>query len=332
MRWLVALVLLLGCSAGPRQQVAPPSGEPAAGGESPASPVREAAATEPVHDAVASQCARGDARIELSHLYVDIEVRILRAVGIPINGESGGFDRTWVRCDELASITSLEFGVVPSLRDLPPMPALAALTVVDVEDGDVSPLRAFPHLARLVLGPPEYEFVIDRRTSVRDLDPIGDLSELTELYLLNGSVEDIGFVRRLRALRVLDLRENRVHDIEPLRELPALENLRIGSNQVVDLSPLTGLDQLQQLDISSNPVATLEPLAHAPALAGILAQNTRITDLSALGTMPSLQSIFLCGAPVTEDRALNRAAEPERRRLEQRHVRVMIDFRGCHCC
>jgi len=285
-----------------------------------------------VHDAVASQCARGDARIELSHLYVDIEVRILRAVGIPINGESGGFDRTWVRCDELASITSLEFGVVPSLRDLPPMPALAALTVVDVEDGDVSPLRAFPHLARLVLGPPEYEFVIDRRTSVRDLDPIGDLSELTELYLLNGSVEDIGFVRRLRALRVLDLRENRVHDIEPLRELPALENLRIGSTQVVDLSPLTGLDQLQQLDISSNPVATLEPLAHAPALAGILAQNTRITDLSALGTMPSLQSIFLCGAPVTEDRALNRAAEPERRRLEQRHVRVMINFRGCHCC
>ena len=331
MRWLAALLLLIGCGAGPAPRTASPSGQPAAGGETPARPVRETAVSE-APAVVRDACARGDARIDLSHLYVEIEARILGAAGVPVDGEHGGFARTWVTCDELARVTSLEFGVVPSLHDLPPMPALAALTVVDVEDGDVSPLRAFPHLARLALGPPEYAFVIDRRTSVRDLDPIGDLSELTELYLLNGSVEDIGFVRRLRALRVLDLRENRVRDLEPLRELVGLENLRLGANHVVDLSPLAGLNQLQQLDISSNPVATLEPLAHAPALAGILAQNTRITDLSALGTMPSLQSIFLCGAPVTEDRALNRAAEPGRRRLEQRHVRVMIDFRGCHCC
>ena len=76
MRWLAALLLLIGCGAGPAPRTASPSGQPAAGGETPARPVREAAVSE-APAVVRDACARGDARIDLSHLYVEIEARIL---------------------------------------------------------------------------------------------------------------------------------------------------------------------------------------------------------------------------------------------------------------
>jgi Leucine-rich repeat (LRR) protein len=282
---------------------------------------------------VEERCARADERIDLTALGPLLADRILAAAGVPDGGmENPGFVRRWVRCDELARITELALGEVESLAGLPPLPALESLAVVDVVDGDLSPLRALPRLRRLTLGPPLHAFTVGRRFRIESFEPIGDLGELEELHLVNGAITDVAFVRRLGRLRVLDLRENQIRDLSPLAGLTLLTSLHLGGNAVDDISPLAGLRDLRYLDVSSNAVATLDPLANAPMLEELDASDTRVSDLVALHAMPRLRSAYLCGAPITEDPALNGPAQRELKRFERRGVRVMINFRGCHCC
>lgn len=245
-------------------------------------------------------CREGDAsrRVELSDVEPTLRATMLSAAGLVVRTEAGVVERD-ATCGDLARVTELALEDVPTLRGLERLPALHALAVRDVHDGDLTPLVALP-LELLHVGPPDWEIGDRPPTSIVDFTPIGRVTSLLELRVIAAGLRSIDFVAGLGALRALDVRHNALTDLTPLRAAPRLEALRLGFNQVADLTPLGGLTELASLDASSNPVADLTPLAGHPHLTSLTLFDTRVRDASPCLSMPALRSAYFCRAPVLD--------------------------------
>ncbi|EYF08324.1 hypothetical protein [Chondromyces apiculatus] len=99
------------------------------------------------------------------------------------------------------------------------------------------------------------------------LAEIGQLRQLEELTLFRSrrapppSRLDLGPLRALTALHVLDLEELKVHDLGPLGGMAKLERLVLTCGPGVDLTALRDLVALRELTLLGHPVADLGPLA-----------------------------------------------------------------------
>jgi hypothetical protein len=79
-------------------------------------------------------------------------------------------------------------------------------------------------------------------------------------------IRDLGPLRTLRALSVLDVGSNRLRDLRGVEELVSLAELRAGGNEIGEpsaLRPLGGLQALRVLELSS--ATGRNPVVDAPA-------------------------------------------------------------------
>jgi Leucine-rich repeat (LRR) protein len=145
-------------------------------------------------------------------------------------------------------------------------------------------------------------------STLRDVSPLKNLTELKELYLGRTSVIDLSPLSYLSKLRILTLNETRVIDFYTLSLLKMLEILNLSKTQIRDLSPLSKLGRLKTVDLSHTRVANIEPLAGALALESLDVRDSRVRDFAALNELSRLRVVFVSSldAATAVDRALGR--------------------------
>ncbi len=180
---------------------------------------------------------------------------------------------------------------------------LAALTVLDARDADVTDLAGLERAVNLEgldlgLNPLVDLRVLESLPALRTLnldgtsaDPwaLAALTRLERLSLRDNGIEELDGLSSLTGLEVLDLGNNRIADIGPVSRLAELSALRLDGNAVADLVPLAGLRRLATLDVRDNRVTDVAPLAGLPGLVRLEAGGNRIGDFSVLEGIATLR-------------------------------------------
>ncbi|WP_090108772.1 leucine-rich repeat domain-containing protein [Cohnella sp. OV330] len=117
-------------------------------------------------------------------------------------------------------------------------------------------------------------------------------TNLTQLNVSRGELQDIGVLRSLTKLTKLDLGGNQIEDLSPLRTLTNLETLNLNSNKIADLGPLGALTKLKELNLSGNPITDLSPLQPLTNLEKLYLSGT-IKDIGPLAAMTKLKELNL---------------------------------------
>ena len=87
---------------------------------------------------------------------------------------------------------------------------------------------------------------------------------ITQLALINESLESLDGVEALSELTYLDLSDNPIRDLSPLSSLSALETLQLRYLPAeTELAPLTALPRLRQVAVSYDMLDRIEPLVEA---------------------------------------------------------------------
>jgi len=200
-------------------------------------------------------------------------------------------------------------------------PVVSAGKVVELQFStefavDISPVRMFPNLKKLVCSPSKTSTLSGKLSdlsslvglSLTELDcsrnPVSDLKpligmKLTVLEIARTGVSDLSPLKGMR-LVWLNLDRTPVSDLTPLQGMP-LSVLGIGNTKVVDLTPLQGM-KLTRLYLWSTNVSDLSPLKGMP-FERASCHKTRVTDLTPLKST-SIQSLDCDFDPERDTRIL----------------------------
>ena len=92
-------------------------------------------------------------------------------------------------------------------------------------------------------------------SSIKDISPLENLTNLTVLYLGFNNISDISPLESLTNLTKLFLQENSISDISPIANLMNLTDLYLDSNNISDIEPLKSLTNLERVDLTGNPIS-----------------------------------------------------------------------------
>ena len=136
-------------------------------------------------------------------------------------------------------------------------------------------------------------------TTVSDVSPLANLTQLTWLYLNRTAVSDVSPLAGLTQLTELELYRTAVSDVSPLAGLTQLTELELGFTAVSDVSPLANLTQLTSLLLYNTAVSDVSPLANLTQLISLLLYNTAVSDVSPLANLTQLISLGLQNCPLS---------------------------------
>jgi hypothetical protein len=208
-------------------------------------------------------------------------------------------------CDQagvlLARAVAVSATLVDTLEPLRGLLNLESVTYSGPERADgavsVEPLAGLPALEHVDLD--------SFAGALESLAPLGRLTSLTRLYLLNHvvpSLDELGSLSKLRELELVGFAH--VTSVAPLVCLTALTSLVLfGLESISTLAPLEWLSRLQTLElfISSTPAVSLQPLCRLTALSRLCLQGggpdtTSVYDLQPLSELSgTLQELHLKG-------------------------------------
>lgn len=135
---------------------------------------------------------------------------------------------------------------------------------------------------------------------VDELDPciFPHFTNLKDLFLGPGSLEDLSPISTLTKMEALRASLNKVSDVTPLQNLVKMDRLDLGHTQVTDIAPLSNMKELTDLQLDDTPVSDLKPLANLEKLERLSIQRTSVKDVSPLKDVESLKFLYVNGAPV----------------------------------
>lgn len=90
---------------------------------------------------------------------------------------------------------------------------------------------------------------------IQNINPIANLTELTELLIDDNLIKDISPLKSLINLNHLDLNSNEIKDISPLRYLHNLKYLHLMDNEIKDLSTIKTMNNLKLLSLAENMIS-----------------------------------------------------------------------------
>ncbi len=93
---------------------------------------------------------------------------------------------------------------------------------------------------------------------ITDLQPLSNLTNLTELFLGGNQISDINPLSGLTNLKTLNLSFNQISDVKPLASLTNLTELVLSANQIKDVSVFCKMPKLIQLYLFQNPTSQLK--------------------------------------------------------------------------
>ena len=134
-----------------------------------------------------------------------------------------------------------------------------------------------------------------------DLCIFSHMTGLKELFLGEGSFEDLSPIAGATNLESLRASINQVSDLSPLSKLKKLDRLDLGRTQVKDVAPLSNLTALTELQLDGTQVEDISPLAKLTLLEVLSIKGTKVKDLSPLDGLKKLKSVDGRDTPADED-------------------------------
>jgi hypothetical protein len=135
------------------------------------------------------------------------------------------------------------------------------------------------------------EVDISGNISIRNLNPLSELTELTYVNCSNSLISGIHPLRNLNKLTTLDLSNTPVEDIASLQYSSSLKEINCSYTLVDNLKPLERLIQLTDLDISGLRADDFEFLRKLSKLEKLSMSHTRIADLEPLTFLTNLEEL-----------------------------------------
>jgi internalin A len=127
------------------------------------------------------------------------------------------------------------------------------------------------------------------------------MTGLKELFLGEGTFDDLSPIAGATNLESLRASINQVSDLAPLSKLKKLDRLDLGRTQVKDIAPLAELTALTELQLDGTQVEDLKPLAKLTLLETLSVKGTKVKDLSPLDGLKKLKSVDGRDTPADED-------------------------------
>ena len=127
------------------------------------------------------------------------------------------------------------------------------------------------------------------------------MTGLKELFLGEGTFDDLSPIAGATNLESLRASINEVSDLAPLSKLKKLDRLDLGRTQVKDIAPLAELTALTELQLDGTQVEDIKPLAKLTLLETLSVKGTKVKDLSPLNGLKKLKSVDGRDTPADED-------------------------------
>ncbi len=134
------------------------------------------------------------------------------------------------------------------------------------------------------------------RNEIADLGPIKDLKQLQLIDLASNKIEKIDAFAGLVQAQYLQLSKNAISDLTPLRDMANLRSLYIANNQIKTVEPVSGLKKMWTLDLAGNPLEDTLPIGKLKGLDTINLKGCGVKSLEFVRTLaPNL--LMLNGNP-----------------------------------
>ncbi|MDI4647894.1 stalk domain-containing protein [Cohnella hashimotonis] len=130
-------------------------------------------------------------------------------------------------------------------------------------------------------------------TGVKSIAGLQYATNLTQLYLSAGEVEDIRPLSALTKLTSLNLSDNHIADLSPLKPLTKLQSLYLTKNRITDLQALAGLTRLSSLYAGNNQIKDLAPLKKMTQLVDLNFAGNLVYDLEPLRSLKNIAYLDL---------------------------------------
>lgn len=130
------------------------------------------------------------------------------------------------------------------------------------------------------------------------------LTNVKDIFLGQGDLEDLKPVEGLTQLISLRASINKVKDIKPLSRMTKLDRLDLARTLVEDIAPIGNMTELTELALDDSPVTDLSALAKCVKLERLSIKNTRVTDLKPLQGLRKLKVLSIQGSPITDTNVL----------------------------
>jgi internalin A len=215
----------------------------------------------------------------------------------------------------LINLTSLDLFSI-HLNDISTLGGFTKLTRLSIIDSngrmDFSPLAALVNLEILT---------VQGASNLRNLSVLGNLTNLTQLYIGGGDFKCVEPLSNLKSLTALGIWGAHNLDISPLSELTALTSLNLSHNQISDISPLRNLRNLMYLGLYGNQIRDISPLNALTALTNLDLGSNQIRDVSPLNGLTDLISLYLSHNQIGDISRLNNLIKLSRLHLYVNQIR-----------
>lgn len=176
--------------------------------------------------------------------------------------------------------------VVADITDLTPNGSGHSLRHQDIQC--IYGLQAFKKLETIDLS----------QNKIKDINPVGDLTNLTILNLKYNRISDIRPVQNITGLTVLQVDSNQISDITPVQNLTSLTTFACKDNQIDDISSLKKLDKLRVLVLNNNKITSIDVVKDLKSLQFLLIADNKVTDISVIKDLTGLKSLAINNNPI----------------------------------
>lgn len=169
-----------------------------------------------------------------------------------------------------------------------------------------------------------------------DIELLAQCTHLKTLYLREGYLQSLAFLKRMPYLEKLDLQDGYGYtskvDFQDLKYLPQLKELNLYHNYIKDISFLKQLTQLQKLNIGYNYIQDYAPLRHLIQLKSLNISNNyqeyQVQDISLLANLVQLQELYLQSNGIEDISVLNSLSKLQKVNLKNNPIQNINTLQG----
>lgn len=136
--------------------------------------------------------------------------------------------------------------------------------------------------------------------TIRNLNPLGELSDLRHLNISNTLVNDLLPLRNLNKLETLDCHGIPVRDLTPLQYSTLLHELNFGNTLITSINPVSNLYRLERINCSGNRIGSFTSLENLPELRQLECDSIEIYNLDDFKSLRNLEVLSISNTYVSD--------------------------------
>lgn len=127
------------------------------------------------------------------------------------------------------------------------------------------------------------------------------MTELRELFIGPGEVDDLSSIATSTKLESLGVSSNPISDLSPLAKMTKMDRLDVAHTKVADLSVLAGMKAMTELNVDDTQVKDLSPLKDLVKLERLSVKKTKVDDVSMLAEHKELKFVYVGESPLADE-------------------------------